>query len=261
MDIPDRYPFLALPIGNKREQAFEKYFPLLEEYYNRYGHTNVPQTGPARDILERHCPGFVTWVSRMRGHYTDLKNGFKPEGKYTPNMHSKLKSIKFESRKPQKNMASFIKLMRGVRAFKELHGHCDLNKAGCRMPDGYHDLPQLLNEVRRKNLKLAKRKMAQFEELGINLDQRLPASRTSHGATTITNDNMQTFPFDRNREDDEEMHQEQQQQPLPVSDQREDQERGNLLQDEERPISLVHHPASFTMTTSTGRRVDDSSRR
>jgi len=61
MDVPDRYPFLALPLGNKREQAFEKYFPILEEYNNRYGHTNVPQHGPARDILERHCPGFVTY--------------------------------------------------------------------------------------------------------------------------------------------------------------------------------------------------------
>lgn len=47
MELPDKYPFLALPLGNKREQAFEKYFPILEEYSIRYGHTNIPQTGPA----------------------------------------------------------------------------------------------------------------------------------------------------------------------------------------------------------------------
>jgi hypothetical protein len=47
MNVPDRYGFLALPIGNKGEQAFEKYFPVLEEYHNCYGHTNVPQTGSA----------------------------------------------------------------------------------------------------------------------------------------------------------------------------------------------------------------------
>jgi hypothetical protein len=194
MNVPDRYGFLALPLGNKREQAFEKYFPVLEEYHNRYGHTNVPQTGPARDILERHCPGFVNWVSKMRDHYTDLKNGFKPEGKYTPNMHSKLRSIKFEARKPQKNMLSVIRLVRGARAFKELNGHCDFNnKAGCIMPAGYQDLPQLRNEVIMKNLmsKLAKRKVAQIEELGIILDQRLseqppPPPLVQHPASFTT---------------------------------------------------------------------------
>jgi hypothetical protein len=79
----------------------------------------------------------------MREHYTDLKNGFKPEGKYTPNMYSKLRSIKFEARKPQKNMCSVIRLVQGACGFKELNGHCNFNKAGCIMPTGYQDLPQL----------------------------------------------------------------------------------------------------------------------
>ena len=59
------------------------------------------------------------------------KNGFKPEGKYMTNMYTKLRNIKFEARK----------LVQGACAFKVLNEHCDFNKAGCRMPTGYQDLP------------------------------------------------------------------------------------------------------------------------
>lgn len=76
-------------------------------------------------------------------------------------MYRKLRSIKYEARKPQKNIRSVIRLIQGAHGFKEFNGHCDFNKAGCIMPTGYQDLPQSLqNEVVIKNLvsKLAKQK-------------------------------------------------------------------------------------------------------
>jgi hypothetical protein len=153
----------------------------------------------------------------MRDQYTDLKNGFRPEGKYTPNMHSKLRSLKFEHRKPQKNMIAINKLMRGGRAFKELNGHCDFDKEGCMFPEGYQDLSQLLHEVRIKDMKskLAKRKVQQFEELGINLDTPLASTSLNN----FTNNSTMREP---------------------------DHHSSNR----QHPISLVHHPASFTARAS-----------
>lgn len=83
--------------------------------------------------------------------------------------------------------------MKGARAFKELNGHCDFTKEGCMIPDGYADLQQLLLEVRNKDLKLnlAKRKIKQFEELGISLHKNEHIGRNANKE----NSQNHNYPF------------------------------------------------------------------
>ena len=127
----------------------------LKAFFDKHGHCNVKAKGSGK------LGHFVSTIRTMYRRQHEIGRRFLSD-----EWIADLKKINFIfSRSKCAKSEKFKRLVRGIKSFRKLHNHVNVDCEKCAMPEGYEDLKELVSWARNKNTKLGRQRVIDLQEV------------------------------------------------------------------------------------------------
>ncbi len=138
-----------------KPETFMHGYNDLKAFFDEHGHCNVKAKGSGK------LGHFVSTIRTMYRRQHETGRRFLSD-----EWIADLKKINFIfSRSKCAKSEKFKRLVRGIKSFRKLHNHVNVDCKKCAMPEGYEDLKELVSWARNKNTKLGRKRVLDLQEV------------------------------------------------------------------------------------------------